>query len=195
MQELECYVDADFAGAYCKEDSDDPISVKSRTGYVIKYAGCPIAWASKLQTEIALSTTEAEYIALSQATRELIPMRLIILELADILNIPCANLKLNCTIFEDNKGAEELAKVPKHRPRTKHIAIKYHHFREWVKNGIMTITHISTDEQQADIFTKPLTLKAHEYLREKIMGWCCILITNIENQTLFENMRKFACGW
>ena len=86
FQELECYVDADFAGAYCKEDNDDPISVKSRTGYVIKYAGCPIAWASKLQTEIALSTTEAEYIALSQSTRELIPMRAIILELSSILN-------------------------------------------------------------------------------------------------------------
>ena len=99
MQELEFYVDADIAGAYSKEYSDDPISVKSRTGYVIKYAGFPIEWASKLQTEISLSTTEAEYIALSQATRELIPMRLIILELGDILNIPCTNLKLNCTMF------------------------------------------------------------------------------------------------
>ena len=74
MKEIECYVDADFAGAYNKEDNKDPCSVRSRTGFVIKYAGCPITWASKLQTEIALSTTEAEYIALSQAMRYIIPL-------------------------------------------------------------------------------------------------------------------------
>ena len=75
---LDCYVDADYAGLWRYEDDQDPICVKSRTGYVFTIAGCPVTWASKLQTEIALSTLEAEYIALSTAMRELLPMRLII---------------------------------------------------------------------------------------------------------------------
>ena len=103
------------------------------------------------------------------------------MELSKILEIPCADLKLRCTLFEDNKGSEELAKVPKQRPRTKHIAVKYHHFRQWVQKGILIITRVDTNEQQADIFTKPLTQKVHEYLRHKIQGWCRILVQNIEN--------------
>eukprot|EP00984_Skeletonema_dohrnii_P032799 scaffold27521_cov99-Skeletonema_dohrnii-CCMP3373.AAC.2 len=66
---LECYVDADFAGGWQHADAESAESVMSRTGYIM-YAGCPIHWVSKLQTEIALSTAEAEYIALSQALRE-----------------------------------------------------------------------------------------------------------------------------
>jgi hypothetical protein len=64
---LNCYVDADFAGLWNAESSEEPCSVKSRTGYIITFANCPVLWSSKLQTEIALSTTEAEYIALLQA--------------------------------------------------------------------------------------------------------------------------------
>jgi hypothetical protein len=71
---LECFVDADFAGGWTQADADNPDNVLSRTGYVIRYAGCPIGWCSKLQSEIALSTAEAEYIALSQALREVIPL-------------------------------------------------------------------------------------------------------------------------
>ena len=70
---LECHVDADFAGGWSSGDHTNPESVLSQTGFVISYAGCPIFWRSKLQTEIALSTTEAEYIALSQAMRDVIP--------------------------------------------------------------------------------------------------------------------------
>jgi hypothetical protein len=70
---VDCYVDADFAGLYGVEDSQDPISVKSRTGYVILIANCPLLWVSKLQSEIALSTLESEFIALSSSFRSLIP--------------------------------------------------------------------------------------------------------------------------
>jgi hypothetical protein len=58
---LECYVDADFAGGWTQADASNAENVLSRTGYVIMYASCPILWVSRLQTEIALSTTEAEY--------------------------------------------------------------------------------------------------------------------------------------
>ena len=66
-------MDANFAGGWKDGDHDSPESVLSRTRFVIMYAGCPITWGSKLQTEIALSTTESEYIALSTAMREVIP--------------------------------------------------------------------------------------------------------------------------
>ena len=64
---LECYIDADFSRGWTQADSDNAKNVMSRTGYVIAYAGCPIHFVSKLQTEIALSTAEAEYIDLSQS--------------------------------------------------------------------------------------------------------------------------------
>ena len=71
---LEVFVDADFAGGWDPEDAENADNVYSCTGYVVCYAGCPMFWQSKLQTEIALSTAEAEYIALSQALRETLPM-------------------------------------------------------------------------------------------------------------------------
>jgi len=67
---LDCYVDADFAGLWKVENESDPVCVKSRTGYVLLLGGCPLTWASRLPTEIALSTVEAEYIALSTAMRD-----------------------------------------------------------------------------------------------------------------------------
>ena len=71
---IEVYVDAAFAGDWNQSWSQEPSSVFSRTGYFITYAGCPITWLSKLQTEISLSSTESEYIALSHSMREAIPM-------------------------------------------------------------------------------------------------------------------------
>ena len=70
---LECYVDADFVGGWKDGNPDSPESVFSRTGFVIMHYGCPINFGSKLQTEISLSTTESDYIALSCAMREIIP--------------------------------------------------------------------------------------------------------------------------
>ena len=57
---LECFVDADFAGGWSKDDAYDPDNVLSRTGFVIFYAGCPLVWASRMQTEISLSKAESE---------------------------------------------------------------------------------------------------------------------------------------
>ena len=71
-QGIECYADADFAGGWKDGNHDSPESVLSSTGFVIMYAGCPITWRIKLQTEISLSTTEIKYIALSSAMQEVI---------------------------------------------------------------------------------------------------------------------------
>ena len=168
---LECYVDADFAGGWSSGDHSNPECVLSRMGFVIMYAGCPIMWLSKLQTEIALSTTEAEYIALSQAMREVIPFMNLMKEIDDIFGIHNPSPKIHCKVFEDNRSCIKVAESPKFTPRTKHIAIKYHHFRKFVSDGTIQISHIDTKEQIADIFTKPLDEATFVYLRAKLMGW------------------------
>jgi hypothetical protein len=75
------------------------------------------------------------------------------------------------TIFEDNKGGIELASAPKLRPRTKHIGLKYHHFRSYVSSGAIRIQWIDTKHQLADIFTKPLSISSFEYLHSLLLGW------------------------
>ena len=168
---LECHVDADFAGGWTTETSANPEVVLSRTGFVISYAGCPIFWRSKLQTEIALSTTEAEYIALSMAMREVLPFLNLMKELEDFLPINKSEPKFFCKVWEDNRSCIKVAESPKFTPRTKHIALKYHHFRRYVSDGTIRIHPIDTLEQNADIFTKPLDGVKFTHLRKKICGW------------------------
>jgi hypothetical protein len=80
----DCYVDANFSRIWMSSNSDNPTSVKSCTGYVITFASCPLLWPSKLQSDIDLPTTEAEYIALSQATCDIIPKRALLYRTASI---------------------------------------------------------------------------------------------------------------
>jgi hypothetical protein len=84
---LECYVNADFAGGWSQADSDNAENVLSRTGYIIMYANCLIHWVMRLQTEIALSTTEAEYIALLQALRNVIPLIALLQEINTVFPV------------------------------------------------------------------------------------------------------------
>ena len=167
------YVDADFSGLWDRRTAeDDPNTARSRTGFVIMFAGCPIIWISRLQTEISLSTTEAEYIALSESLRHVIPL-MNLLDECNQLKIFTNEIKPNihCTAFEDNSGALELARAPRMRPRTKHINIKYHHFRSYVDDKKITIEPIDTLEQIADCFTKAVTLDLFLKFRRAIMGW------------------------
>jgi hypothetical protein len=78
---------------------------------------------------------------------------------------------VHCKAFEDNSGALEMARVHKLRPRTKHINIKYHHFREAVRTGQISVHKIDTTQQEADIFTKPLDESTFQYIRKLLMGW------------------------
>jgi hypothetical protein len=168
---LECYVDADFAGGWKDGDHNNPESVLSRTGYIIMYAGCPITWSSKLQTEIALSTTESEYIALSSAMREVIPFLNLMKEIGDLFGLLTRKPVFKCKVWEDSESCIKVAKSPKFTPRTKHIAIKYHHFRSFVEDGTIDIQSIDTKEQLADILNKPLPEASFCYLRRNLMGW------------------------
>ena len=135
------------------------------------YANCPVLWCSKLQTEIALSTTEAEYIALSQSMREVIPFMTLLQEINKIFPINTKKAQFHCKVFEDNNSCISLATSEKFSPRTKHIALKYHHFRRYITDKLIDILPIDTKEQLADIFTKPLDEALFLYLREKQSGW------------------------
>ena len=154
---LETYADANFAGNWNKSTAEHDISTaKSRTGFVITFAGCPILWTSKIQTQIALSTTKAKYISLSESLRSTIPLMNLINEIKSHgHNIVSTAPRVHCKAFEDNSGALELARLPKLHPHTKHINLVYHHFKDHVKQGLITIFPIDTADQIADMFTKP----------------------------------------
>ena len=169
---LECYVDADFAGSWTSNSSSDPLSCHSRTEFVITYAGCPILWKSKVQTLIALSTTEAEYIALSSALREVIGIINLLEDLkGHSLPLHASTPIIKCRTFEDNMSCVKMANNHKTRPRTKHLSIRLHHFRSHIVKKLITVEHVSTKNQLADIFTKPLPKSQFCILRQKIMTW------------------------
>ena len=169
---FENYCDADFSGNWKQSIAEfDPSTAKSRSGWITFYAGCPIIWNSKLQTQVALSTTEAEYIALSQSLRDVIPIMQLLDEMKSRgFEVICTSPHVFCKTFEDNSGALELARLPKLRPRTKHINVCYHHFREHVRKGLIKIFPIDTDDQIADTLTKPLAQNAFCRHRKHMCG-------------------------
>ena len=79
--------------------------------------------------------------------------------------------KIHCQVFEDNSGALEMAKNHKYRPRTKHLNVKYHHFRDYVEQSKISIHKIDTSKQLADYLTKPVSQEIMEHHRPKVMGW------------------------
>jgi len=147
------YSDANWAG-----DLEDR---RSTTGNLFIVAGAPVSWLSKKQPTVALSTSEAEYMALSSATQEAVWLRRLM-----------ADLGLGDTgatrILEDNQGAIALAKNPVSHSRTKHIDIRHHFIREAVEDDIVEIEYCPTKEMLADILTKPLPRVTFQYLRKKM---------------------------
>jgi Reverse transcriptase (RNA-dependent DNA polymerase) len=170
---LDCYVDADFAGLYGYEDEQDPVSVKSRTGFVLTLFGCPIIWSSKLQTDITLSSTAAEYVAFSMAMRELLPMRALLQELGDKLELEFTQGSLvRSTVFEDNQGCLSMVNSPKMSSRNKYLSLKYHFFRSHIgKDKGIEAKWIETTKQKADIFTKGLPESQFQVIRKLLIGW------------------------
>jgi Reverse transcriptase (RNA-dependent DNA polymerase)/GAG-pre-integrase domain/Integrase core domain len=145
------YADAAYA------NTDD---YKSTSGYVFLVGGGAITWRSKKQTTIALSSTEAEYIALSEAGREACWLRSLYEELGYTQESP--NL-----IKGDNDGSIAMARNPQFHKRSKHIATRWHWVRDLVQDKIITIESCRDPEQTADVLTKPLARQKHQkHLRE-----------------------------
>ena len=112
---MDCCVDADFAGLFGVEDPVDPISVKSRTSYVIMIVNCPLLWVSKLQKEISLSKWESECVALSSSLRDVIPIQNLVKDVMVAVGLDVDKLTFvtKSTVFEDNNAALTLVTTKK----------------------------------------------------------------------------------
>ena len=120
------------------------------------YTGCPVTWKSKIQTKVALSTTEADLIAISKGLTTAVPlMNLIEMAEQGIRRFDsCA--KVHCTAFKDNAGKFTIATMPNIKPRTKYINGKYWNFSGNLDQGNISIHDVSTKDQIADLLTNPL---------------------------------------
>lgn len=144
------YSDSDWGG--------DTLDRKSNTGYVVCLAGGPISWTSKKQRTVALSTMEAEYMALSEVTKEIIYVR-------NLLNhIRYREVIKNATkVYCDNQSAIYLSKNSVFHARTKHIDIRHHFTREAQERGDITLSYVSTKIMVADVLTKSVTKNKHDF--------------------------------
>ena len=146
---LQGYSDANWAG--------DMDTRRSTTGYVVMLNNGAIAWKSRRQPTVALSTMESEYMALTDATKELKWIRTLFAELGY-----SNNTEPPTDLFSDNQGAIALAKNPVSHSRAKHIDLRHHFVREAIQDKIIWVQYIPTAEMTADSLTKALGREKHE---------------------------------
>lgn len=145
------YTDASFGG--------DP-GRKSRTGCVVIARGAAVDWLSKKQSMVALSSTEAEYLSLSQMTQMMAGLRYTLTDLGEE-----ETAKKPSRIYEDNKSCIAIAYKPMHQGRTKHFDIKAHFIRDRIERGEVEVVYCPTGEMIADMLTKALPAKQHQRLK------------------------------
>ena len=169
----QCWVDSDFCGLWNRDWAEyNKMTAWLQMGYFITYAGLPIIWNSKLQTEIPLISMEEEYIALSKALRQSIVIMNLLKEcIQNDLLIKHSKAEIKCTAFKDNQEALKLAYTPKLQSQTQLINIKYHHFWQEVESGNIMLSKVNMVDQWADILTKPMEEKKFTRLREKVIRW------------------------
>lgn len=148
------YSDADYAG--------DIETRKSTSGYAFLFGCGIISWNSERQKSVSLSTTESEYIAASNAVKELIWLNRLLVSLK-------ANDYQKANLFLDNQSAIRLVKNPEFHKRTKHIDVRYHFIREKFSEGCFSLMYVPTQEQIADLFTKALPKERFQFLTQ-MMG-------------------------
>jgi hypothetical protein len=151
--QLSAYCDSDFA--------NDKVTRRSVTGYVTVLCGGPLSWRSEGQAKTAQSTAEAEYIAASEACRE-IKYLVIVLEDLEENQGPVS-------LFEDNESCISWAKGRGKPDKRKHIDIKYHFIQECVEDQLIEMTSIASADQLADILTKGLAKEQFNFLQSKLL--------------------------
>ncbi|KAE8711123.1 hypothetical protein F3Y22_tig00110303pilonHSYRG00264 [Hibiscus syriacus] len=138
---LTCYVDAELAGN---------IDIRrSTTGYVYTLGGTAVSWVSQLQKIVALSTMEAEYVAVTEASKEMVWLQSFLEELG--------KKQENNVLYCDSQSAIHLAKNPSFHSKTKHIHLRYHFIRSLLEDGILKLEKISGAQNPADMLTKTVT--------------------------------------
>ena len=149
---------------YCDADwANDKETRRSTTGYLFMLNGGSVSWGSKLQPTVALSSTEAEYMALCSGAQEAIYLRRLMGDLGYVQQD-------GTLIYEDNQGCIALTENPVQHKRSKHIDIKHHFTREKVVSGEIRLQYIPTQDQLADLLTKPLERVRVEALRNRVLG-------------------------
>ncbi|CAK1358438.1 unnamed protein product [Cercospora beticola] len=155
LDEIVGYVDSDWAGCHDTR--------RSTTGFVFIIAGSPIAWASKRQKSVAMSSCEAEYMAAAEAAKEAIWLKNLLQE----LKIP-GFTQDKVTLYIDNNAAIKLSKNPEFHARTKHIELRHHFLREQVQDGAIQIKRVNTKDNLADMFTKALPRATFESILTRL---------------------------
>ena len=155
MWELISFCDSDYA--------TDPDSRKSVTGYVLYVKGVPVCWKSKAQRSVTLSSTEAEWIALSEATKEII----FVLQLLESLGI---KVNLPITVRVDNTGAIFMSKNINTTSGTKHVDVRTKYVNQYCEDGIVKIIFVESANNDADIFTKNLGQELHNKHSSKLIS-------------------------
>lgn len=139
---LVAYTNADWANC--------TIDRKSYTGSVFIFGGAAVSWESRKQRTIALSSTEAEYMAITDTAKEAVYILKILKDLR-------LSTLANVTIFNDNQGAGKLAGNPVHHSRSKHIDVKYDFIRQKLKEHPVDLRYLPTEKMIADVLTKGLS--------------------------------------
>lgn len=149
------FTDADWAG--------DKWDRKSTSGYVFFHGGAAVTWKSKKQATVALSSTEAEYIALSEAAKEAVWLRQLLRDLG-------AGDSAATVLYEDNMGSIFLSSHPVGHQRTKHIEVRCHFVRHKIEEGELKVTHLGTEAMIADVLTKALPRDKHMRFAQALFG-------------------------
>ena len=152
--ELVALSDSDFA--------TDKVKRVSVTGYVIYFMGIPVAWRSRGQKGVTLSTSEAEYVALSEVVKEL-------KFITQVLETMKVNVKLPITVHIDNVGAIFMATNQTSSDRTKHVDVRYHFVREFIEDGVVKIKFVRSKENDADLFTKNVNGELYDNHSQKLV--------------------------
>jgi hypothetical protein len=152
-EELLAFTDSDYAGD--EEDS------KSTSGYVFLLSSGAVSWMSKKQPIVALSTTEAEFVAAAASACQAVWMRRVLRNLSH-------DQEGSTSIMCDNSSTIKLSKNPVMHGRSKHIRVRFHFLRDLAKDGEVELVYCPTQEQVADLMTKALKLEAFQKLRKKM---------------------------
>ena len=147
------YVDSDYAGSVD--------SRKSTSGYVFTLAGGLVSWASRIQPCVSLSTTEGEYMAATEATKEALWLSRLVGDLGMAVDAPM--------LHSDSQSAIALARNPVFHAKTKHIEVRYHFIREVLEDKRIQLVKVHTDDNPADLLTKPLDSQRFAHCRS-LMG-------------------------